>query len=69
MTIWEKRQNYNREISFQGMIKERFGEDGIEIMLRYGEYLEKAFNENNLLHFEYNKSKTKSSLSKIFSFI
>ena len=58
MTIWEKRQNYNREISFQSMIKERFGEDGIEIMLRYGEYLEKAFKENNLLHFEYNKSKT-----------
>lgn len=58
MKIFEKGQHYNREISFQGMIKERFGEDGIEIMLRYGEYLEKIYKENNLLNFEYDKSKT-----------
>lgn len=58
MTIWEKGTKGNREISFQGMIKERFGEDGIEIILRYGEYLEKAYKENNLLYFEYDKNKS-----------
>ena len=62
MTIWEKGTNGNREISFQKMIKEKFGEDGIEIILRYGEYLEKAFKETNLLYFEYNKDKTQEEI-------
>ena len=62
MTIWEKGTNSNREISFQKMIKEKFGEDGIEIMLRYGEYLEKIFKENDLLYFEYNKDKTQEEI-------
>lgn len=62
MTIWSKGQNRNYEISLQDMIKQKFGDDGIEIMLRYGKYLEKVFDENCLLHFEYNQDLSQNEI-------